>query len=110
MVVVERPPPDSPPGPAVLWWSGAGGLSMAEDRLRALPDRSLRPALDGPDRRLRHGAGDHERCSGRDRFADFLPAPARDRPRVLADGARCDRLAGPDAEPLRSDHGSRRAS
>src|SRR5204863_1316791 len=79
MAVVEMPPPDSTPGLAVLWRSGARGLSMAEDRLRALPDRSLRPALDGADCGFRHGAGDHQRCSGRDRLADFLPAPARDR-------------------------------
>src|SRR3989454_121730 len=110
MAVVEVPPPDSTPGLALLWRSGAGGLSMAEDRLRALPDRSLRPALDGSDCRLRHGAGHHQRCPGRDRLAGFLPGPARQRPRLLAHRARCHRVAGADAEPLRSDHGSRRAS
>src|SRR5947209_20290661 len=98
MAVVEMPPVDSTPGIAVLWRSGAGGLSLAEDRLRALPDRSLRPALDGPDCRLRHGAGYDQRCPGRDRLADFVPAPARQRPSLLAHRARCHRLAGPEAE------------
>src|SRR6266852_3955280 len=57
MAAVEVPPPDPTPGPAVLRRTGAGGLSMAEAGLGAFPDRGLRPALDGADRRLRHGAG-----------------------------------------------------
>src|SRR6266849_1381056 len=59
MAAVEKPPADPTPGAAVLRRTGAGGLSMAEAGLGAFPDRGLRPALDGADRRLRVGAVHH---------------------------------------------------
>src|SRR6266436_1629698 len=60
VAAVEMPLPDSTPGLAVLGRSGAGGLSVVEACLRTVLDRSLRPALDGPDRRLRLGPGHHQ--------------------------------------------------
>jgi len=61
---------------------------MAKARLHTVRDRGLRPALHGPDRRLRNVASHHQRCSSRDRFAGFYlrqPGSARAFSRTVRD-------------------------